>query len=101
MRILSIPKMHGARGAETPLINRHGEAGHASSASMAGMAVILVVVMLGAVGCQKSSTGGGIFSKITDSLSGQPAEIDARQRCLIRSREKFRPCGAQAGGEAD
>jgi hypothetical protein len=70
-------KTHVARGAEIPPVNRPGEAGHASFASMACMAVILVVVMLGAVGCRKSSTGGGIFSKITDGLSGRPPEINA------------------------
>jgi hypothetical protein len=41
------------------------------------VASLLAVLMLGAASCQKSSTGGGILSEVTKSLSQQPPEIDA------------------------
>jgi hypothetical protein len=53
------------------------------------MTIVLVVVMLGAEGCKKSSTDGGILSEITNSLSPQPAEIDAGNGVSFRAGHSF------------
>ena len=90
MKNRSMPRsMQSARGTGILPVIRHGQDGHGTFGSMVSMAIVLVVVMLGAVSCQKSSTGGGILSKVTESISGQPPEIDAGNGVSFRAGKSF------------
>jgi len=51
--------------------------------------IILAASMLGATGCQKSSSGGGILSDVTKSLSSQPKEIDAGPGVTVSAGHSF------------